>query len=143
MAVLKNARHERFAQAIASGETQSGAYETAGFKANRGNAVRLKANENVAARVEALQTVAAERVAFTIDDAVLQADEDRAFARELSQPAAASTASMAKFKLLGLITDKVQSEITERAKVPSRSDIEARRAAWDAKVAERTGARLN
>lgn len=38
MPVLKNARHERFAQARANGKTVDDAYVDAGFKANNGNA---------------------------------------------------------------------------------------------------------
>lgn len=36
MPVLKNARHERFAQGRAKGKTIDEAYVDAGFKANRG-----------------------------------------------------------------------------------------------------------
>lgn len=59
---LKNARHEKFAQALASGETADAAYQIAGFKPNRGNAVRLKANENIEARVTELKAKVAEKV---------------------------------------------------------------------------------
>lgn len=65
MAVLDNPKHERFAQALAAGETTDGAYKLAGYKANRGNAVRLKANESIAARVRELLGQAAEKVGIT------------------------------------------------------------------------------
>lgn len=55
MAVLKNQRHELFAQHLFAGKTADEAYELAGFKPNRGNATRLKANESIQARVKELQ----------------------------------------------------------------------------------------
>jgi phage terminase small subunit len=59
---LKNARHERFAVAIATGMPASTAYVEAGFAYNEGNAIRLKGNEKVAARIEELVRQRAERV---------------------------------------------------------------------------------
>ena len=67
MAALKNARHERFAQELAKGATADAAYETAGFKANRGNAIRLKAKESIAARVAEILGRGAERAEITVD----------------------------------------------------------------------------
>jgi phage terminase small subunit len=55
MPSLKNAKHELFAQALFKGETTDQAYQLAGFKANRGNATRLKANESIVARLDELQ----------------------------------------------------------------------------------------
>lgn len=65
---LKNPRHEAFAQALAAGETADAAYVTAGFKANRGNATRLKANESVKKRVEELQEAIAEEAIWDAAD---------------------------------------------------------------------------
>jgi phage terminase small subunit len=62
MPILKNPRHERFAQELAKGKSASEAYELAGFKANDGNCIRLKGNERVASRVAELQQRAAARV---------------------------------------------------------------------------------
>lgn len=62
---LGNARHERFAQELAKGVAAGPAYVLAGFKANDGNAIRLKGNEKVAARVLELQTRAADRAEIT------------------------------------------------------------------------------
>lgn len=59
---LKNARHERFATAIASGMPASRAYVEAGYAANDGNAVRLKGNEKVAARIAELEAKRTEKV---------------------------------------------------------------------------------
>lgn len=57
MPVLKNAKHERFAQALAAGKTQIDAHKDAGFKPHRGNASGLAQDKNIAARVaELLET---------------------------------------------------------------------------------------
>jgi phage terminase small subunit len=42
MSVLKNPRHEAFAQALARGVPAAKAYVDAGYKPNRGNACALK-----------------------------------------------------------------------------------------------------
>lgn len=51
MPILKNAKHEAFAQALAKGCTATEAYEAAGYKADRKNAHRLTTNDDIAARV--------------------------------------------------------------------------------------------
>ena len=111
MPVLSNSRHERFAQELAKGETADAAYVTAGFKANRGNATRLKANESVVARVEEIQGRAAIRAEITVADIT-----DRLLAiatkAETSEDApmlqAARAALMDAAKLNGLVVDKKQ-----------------------------------
>ena len=66
MPALSNPKHERFAQALAKGETADAAYVLAGYEENRGNATRLKANESVLARVAELQERAAVRTEITV-----------------------------------------------------------------------------
>lgn len=61
MPVLENARHERFAQALATGKTADEAYIEAGYKANRGNAATLKANQSIADRVAEILQRGADR----------------------------------------------------------------------------------
>lgn len=61
MAALENARHEAFAQGIAKGLSADEAYASAGYKANRGNATRLKANESIVSRVAELVGAGAKR----------------------------------------------------------------------------------
>lgn len=51
MPVLKNAKHEAFAQNLAKGMSQDAAYAEAGFKPNRGNASVLKQKESISNRV--------------------------------------------------------------------------------------------
>lgn len=57
---LKNARHERFAQELAKGQTADAAYEAAGFQPARANASRLMANDSIRIRVAELLSEAAE-----------------------------------------------------------------------------------
>jgi aromatic ring hydroxylase len=54
MATIKNARHERFAQALADGKSQIEAHGIAGFKAHRGNASLLAQDKNIVARMTEL-----------------------------------------------------------------------------------------
>jgi phage terminase small subunit len=60
MRPLANQRHERFAQALAEGKTATAAYVLAGYKANDGNASRMKGNERISARIQEIVGRAAE-----------------------------------------------------------------------------------
>lgn len=66
---LNKPEHERFAQAIAKGETMAGAYVSAGYKrnpvnsANEKNAARLKKRPEVQERIAELQAKVAEKLA--------------------------------------------------------------------------------
>lgn len=108
MPVLKNPRHEKFAQALAQGKTADEAYKTAGFKANRGNATTLKANQSISNRVKEIQGRAAERVAVTIQSITDELDEIRKAAGDVGQHSAALGAVMGKAKLHGLLIEKKQ-----------------------------------
>jgi phage terminase small subunit len=65
MSLLKNPKHERFAQELAGGKTADEAYKGAGYVANRFNASRLKTNEHVLRRVTELQSRAADGVVIS------------------------------------------------------------------------------
>lgn len=67
MPVLKNAKHERFAQGVAEGKTATDAHEAAGFKRNDGNASKLAARPEVRARVKEITGAAAEKVGIGIE----------------------------------------------------------------------------
>lgn len=66
---LTKPEHERFAQAIARGETLAGAYVSAGYKkntvneTNEKNAARLKKRPDVQERITELQAMVAEKLA--------------------------------------------------------------------------------
>jgi phage terminase small subunit len=64
---LANLRHERFAQALARGKTATEAYGLAGYKANDGNASRMKGNERISARVQEIVGRAAERAEVSLE----------------------------------------------------------------------------
>ncbi len=51
---LDNARHERFAQGVASGKSATDAYEDAGYQSDGRNAGKLTNNDDVRERVEEL-----------------------------------------------------------------------------------------
>lgn len=68
MPVLKNARHEKFAQERFKGKTIDEAYVAAGFKENRGNAARLNANESIRKRIDELTANAAEKAEWSAAD---------------------------------------------------------------------------
>jgi len=121
---LKNARHERFAQELASGKCQADAYEAAGYAPSEPNASRLTRNDKVSARVAEIQGKAAARVVLTIDDIAKQLDEDRAFARQSGSAAAAVAATMGKAKVLGLIVDKSDLSSSDGSMSPKPTIIE-------------------
>lgn len=106
--MLDNPRHEAFAQALASGSTSDEAYVQAGFKANRGNACRLKADESVASRVKALQVVTMVEAVVSAATLSEQLEDIRLKAIAANQMGAAAQAVMGRAKLHGLIIDKAE-----------------------------------
>jgi phage terminase small subunit len=67
MPVLKNPKHELFAQALAKGMSQVDAYESAGYEPDMPNACRLTRNDKVKARVRELQNRVAARTEETVE----------------------------------------------------------------------------
>jgi phage terminase small subunit len=56
MGVLTNVRFERFAQEIVKGTPVRKAYAIAGYRANKGNASRLRLHQGIKARIAELQS---------------------------------------------------------------------------------------
>jgi hypothetical protein len=117
MSALKNARHERFAQEIANGQSPVAAYETAGFKADFRNAKRLRERPEVGQRIDAILTErekraaasierAIERTAITKADVLAMLMDDRKLAREKGQASAAIRAAELLGKELGMFIDR-------------------------------------
>ncbi len=106
MPVLKNARHERFAQNLVKGMSATEAYEKAGYKPNDQNAARMTRNDEVRNRIAELQNRAAEKTGYTIVKATAELEEARQLAATEKNPAAMVSASMGKAKLHGLLVDK-------------------------------------
>ena len=104
--IIRNARHERYAQALAAGKSAAEAYELAGYRPNKGNAVRLKDNEHVRKRVAELQARGAERAEVTLVSLLAELEEARLLALQENQSSAAVQATLGKAKLTGHIIDR-------------------------------------
>jgi phage terminase small subunit len=108
MPTLKNPRHERFAQELATGKSADAAYVSAGYRANRSNAARLSANQDIQKRVAEIQSLGAERAAVTVETLIAEAEAARSKAMgEKGGANAAVAAITAKAKLAGLWHEKV------------------------------------
>jgi phage terminase small subunit len=124
MAILKNHRHEAFAQALARGKNATEAHAEAGYKANRSTACQLKRNPSISKRVAELQEeqlaihqqATVEAVAnakVTIESLIAEAEAARLKAMsEKGGAAAAVTALTAKAKLAGMWREKVDQHTT-------------------------------
>lgn len=106
MPVLKNPKHERFAQELAKGKTQIEAYKIAGYKPDDGAAARLSGNVRVQSRLAELQERGAKRAEITVETITRQLAEDRDLAKEVKSASAAVSATMGLAKLHGLIREK-------------------------------------
>lgn len=112
MPILENPKHERFAQELAKGTSQTEAYPLAGYKPNDGHASRLAGKGNICARVVELQSKGAERAIVTVESLIQEAAEIQAAALAEGNHAAAVSALTAKAKLSGLWIERQQSENT-------------------------------
>jgi phage terminase small subunit len=106
MPPLDNPRWEHFAQELAKGHRAQDAYVAAGYKANPGNATRLKLNEKIFARVKELLDRSAARAEVTVASLLNELEEARKLAAEINQPSAAVAATLGKAKVAGLIVDR-------------------------------------
>ena len=104
--ILKNQRHELFAQGLATGKTAIQAYEFAGYKSNPQNAGRMTKNDDIQARVKELQERCAVKAELTIVDIVKKLETLEANAIANNQISAGVTAVVGIAKILGLIVDK-------------------------------------
>ncbi|WP_457299126.1 terminase small subunit [Phyllobacterium sp. P5_D12] len=102
MPVLKNARHEKFAQAVAKGTSVTEAYTKAEYKGDRKAASNLWTNVDIKKRVEEIQSKTAKKVEVTVDSLTAELEEARALALKEKQSSAAVSATMGKAKLFGL-----------------------------------------
>lgn len=109
MPALSNPKHERFAQALAKGETATAAYVIAGYEDNEGNAGRLNRNEQVQARVAEILERAAMRAEITvagISERLLMIADKGEKLSEASGLSVARASLMDVAKLNGLVVDK-------------------------------------
>ena len=124
MLILKNPRHEAFAQALARGMSANAAYVEAGYKPNRHNAAALAREQHISTRVAGLQeqqlamhqqatSEAAANAKVTIESLIAEAEAARTKAMsEKGGAAAAVTALTAKAKLAGMWREKVDQHNT-------------------------------
>lgn len=113
MPILPNPRHERFAVALSEGRCACEAYETAGYKANRGNACRMKANENVQSRLRELMEANRKNSAITVESLADELEQARLKATSLNQLAASVAATREKIKLFAPSLMKVDISAPE------------------------------
>lgn len=79
MPILKNPKHEKFAQLVARGSTVSSAYEKAGYEPNSGNATSLRKRPEVAARIEEIMEERTDRIDASLDDYISDTGIDAAY----------------------------------------------------------------
>jgi phage terminase small subunit len=125
MAVLQNAKHERFAQEVAKGASNRDAYEAAGYSvkneaATDASASRLLSDARVQARVTEIQERAAVRTEITvasITDRLLKIAARGETKDEAPMLSVARAALMDAAKLNGLVVDlsKVDAEVKVRS----------------------------
>src|SRR5258706_1048840 len=101
--ILRNARHERFAQELAQGKSATEAYRRAGFKANRQAASRLVTNVDILARVAELKNIAAERATITTQRLIEEAAHIQDLALDDCAYSSAVSALVSKAKFAGLL----------------------------------------
>ena len=104
MPVLRNPRHEKFAQEIAKAKTATAAMAAAGYSDPR-NSTRLTKNDEIRKRIEELQQRGAARAEVSVASLLSELEEARLLALKLGQ-ASARQCSMGKAKILGLIIDR-------------------------------------
>ncbi|WP_426163068.1 terminase small subunit [Sandarakinorhabdus sp. DWP1-3-1] len=107
---LPNARHERFAQLVASGKSAAAAYVDAGYLPSTAASSRLSAKVSVRARIEQLKAGAAKRTEISLAGVterlirIADAAEKLADAPGLS---VARAAAMDAAKLNGLVVNRI------------------------------------
>jgi hypothetical protein len=134
--ILPNAKHELFAQSLAQGKSAAEAYETAGYRASRKNAWRLKTNKDINARVVELQCNAARSTEVSIQSILRELDDAIAVARERGQAQPMVSAAAMKAKLTGLMVERQQVSVTQE---PSNFDQAETAAEVLSEVAEKLG----
>ena len=128
MPPLRNARHEKFCQELAKGQSAHQSYIDAGFRPSRQNAGRLKTKEDVAARVLEIQQAAANRAEITLEGILRELDEAISIAKQKGQPNALINAASLRSRLGGLLTEKI--EVTTRNVTTANVPDEILQAFW-------------
>lgn len=114
MAVLSNARHERYAQELAKGKSQADAYVEAGYRSSRSAAARLAADVNICERVSEITGRAAVRAEITvagITERLMRLSDMAEALGDAPGIQAARAAAMDAAKLNGLVIDKSEANL--------------------------------
>ena len=94
------------------GRTIDQAYGFAGYRPHHRNAIRLSQRPDIKARIKSLQREAAAKTTATVEEIVARLDAAYEMALVNDKPSAMVAAAMAKAKLLGLIVDKQETELS-------------------------------
>ena len=135
MPPLDNPKHERFAQAVAAGKSAVDAYESAGYRRNRGHASTLRKNPKLLKRVdEILETrgqiqqrgtlAAIERTRLTKTTIIEMLLADRELARKNGQSSAAIRATELLGIELGMFIRKTHNRHSHERKLSEMSPEE-------------------
>ena len=112
MPILRNARHEKFAQELAAnGVSAYQAYINAGFRPSRQNAARLRAKEDIAARVLEIQAAGAKSAEITVASLIEELEAARVKATDLNQLSAAVRATAEKARISGLLIERQEVKV--------------------------------
>jgi hypothetical protein len=103
MGPLPNARHEKFVGLLLEGKSASAAYAEAGYRADDGNAARLRANPKVVERLAELQAEVAKDAKVTVESLLSELEQARAKAVSLDQMSAAVKSISEKARISGLM----------------------------------------
>ncbi len=105
MPILRNARHERFAQEIVKGTGNADSYIAAGYKVSAGVAsacaTKLLKIARICSRIAEIHAAGVKRAEVTVESLIREVDEARALAMAINQPSAAVAAIREKGVLSG------------------------------------------
>jgi hypothetical protein len=137
-ATLLSPKQWAFVDAVIKGATYSKAYTKAGFKAAndvvaQSNSSKLIRNHKVATAIEASRRAASGRAGVTLDTIVERLEKcmDIALTVDPPQVSAAVAAVMGQAKVLGLVVDRSQIDITHHKPAPFPTKVlELSQAEW-------------
>lgn len=112
MPALKNAKHEKFAQALAGGKSATEAYAEAGYKGDRTAASRLSTNVNVCQRVDEIRRKAAEKAEWSAAERLLALKEIFEAARKEDRRVAVSAIAEANKMQGSYAPSKLDANVT-------------------------------
>ena len=121
MPVLRNSRHEKFAQEMAKAKTATAAMAAAGYSDPR-NSTRLTKNDEIRRRIEELKERGAARAEVSVASLLAELETARLLALKLGQASAAVQCTMGKAKICGLIIDR--REVGDAGKFDDMTDEE-------------------